>query len=229
MRNLSIGLKGQLYGLAGLLLALLLVLGLVSLHGVGSVNAKGGSMYTDRVVPLNQLSESRALLGDVDSQIQRAITSGDRSTRWGTASDQDAEKLDGLIQKYSSTFLVDAEKTKLAKFRTKWAAYKGAYHRVLERAAQGDTAGATKAYFDAAAPLYAEVDGTLGELGQVNMDEAKKLNDGIASTGRGVRNTLMFLILFALVAGGLIATLHQPPSRGRRPPGAPRRGGDRRG
>jgi methyl-accepting chemotaxis protein len=207
MPNLPIGLRGQLYGLAGLLLALLLVVGLVSLRGVSDVDAKGGSMYSDRVVPLNQLSESRALLGDIDSQIQRAITSGDRSSRWATVSDQDADKIDALIEKYSSTFLVEAEKAQLAKFRAKWDAYKKAYNGVLEGAAKGDTADATKTYFDAAAPLYRDVDGTLSELGHLNMNEAKALNEAIGATNNSVRTTLIGLILFALVAGGAVATL----------------------
>jgi hypothetical protein len=54
------------YGLAGVLLAFLAPIGLLSISNLGAVHRLGGSMFDDRVVPLVQLGDARALLGDND-------------------------------------------------------------------------------------------------------------------------------------------------------------------
>jgi methyl-accepting chemotaxis protein len=69
LHGLSLGTK--LYGMTGVLLALMVLLAGISLTSLGSVNEKGGSMYSDRTVPIRDLAEVRALLGDIDSQIAR--------------------------------------------------------------------------------------------------------------------------------------------------------------
>ena len=51
---MKFSLRGKLFGLAGLLLALTLVLGIASITSLKSVGSKGGSMYRDRPIVLRR-------------------------------------------------------------------------------------------------------------------------------------------------------------------------------
>src|SRR5262245_60683759 len=104
-------LRAKLLAMAGALLVLTALLGAVSIKNLAAVDAKGGAMYADRVVPIRDLAEVRALLGDIDSQIQRAITdrTGDDSKYTATVA-QDRKAIDALVEGYQATFLVPAEK-----------------------------------------------------------------------------------------------------------------------
>jgi hypothetical protein len=120
-------LRMKLFGGFGVVLALAALLGVVSISKLAAVDAKGGSMYADRVVPLRDLSEARAVLGHIDSQIQRAITDTHGSdAEYAKVSDADAAKIDRLVTAYEATTLVDAEKRGLRAYHRDWDAYKAA-------------------------------------------------------------------------------------------------------
>src|ERR1700752_2998196 len=73
---MKFSLRGKLSGLAGLLLAMTLVLGIVSITSLSSVGSKGGSMYRDRAVPLRDLGQARALVADIGTETLRAFAPG---------------------------------------------------------------------------------------------------------------------------------------------------------
>ncbi len=201
-------LRVKLFGGFGIVLALMALLGVVSIGKLSAVNAKGGSMYVDRVVPLRDLSESRAALGDIDSQIQRAITDTHGSDAGDARiADADAAKIDRLIATYETTTLVDAEKRGLRDHHRDWSTYKTAYKAVLTRSLHGSDTAATAAYYAAAAPVYAKVDGDLAALSSVNDQVAKQLNGAIGSTDSGARTLIILLVLFAIAVGGTLAFL----------------------
>ncbi|MEZ5101954.1 MAG: methyl-accepting chemotaxis protein [Thermoleophilia bacterium] len=201
--RIALGLQGKILGLAGLLIVLVGVVGALSLTSLGAVDAKGESIYADRVVPLRDLGEVRSLLGDIDSQIQRAITDADAANHEGYASTSaaDESKIDELIAAYEATFLVEDEKTGLVAYHESWDQYRQAYATVLERAGAGDPAGATEAYFAAAAPLYGQVDGALADLVAVNDREAEVATHQISSTYSSSRLLILVVLGIAIVAG----------------------------
>jgi methyl-accepting chemotaxis protein len=197
--------QGKLYGLAAALLAFLVLIGVLSISNLGAVNRLGGSMFDDRVVPLVQLGEARARLGDIDSQIQRAISDPSRVKEYRSISVEDAGGIEQQIEAYESTLLVAAEKRGLGEYHKSWDAYKGAFSEVLAAAARGDDAGAKRAYFDKGAPLYAEVDGALAGLSEVNQTEAKALDQQIDGKYRDSRTVILVALFLALCVGGGIA------------------------
>ncbi|NUT56236.1 MAG: methyl-accepting chemotaxis protein [Thermoleophilia bacterium] len=199
--------QGKLYALAGTLLACLALVGALAISNLGAVHRLGGSMYDDRVVPLVQLGQSRALLGDIDSQIQRNISDPEGAARYRRISDEDAAGIDEQMQAYESTELVAAEERGLASYHPRWDAYRKAYRAVLDAAARGDVESAKKHYFAAAAPLYGKVDADLAALGRVNQSEAKALNADIAGKYRSSRAVTLVVLLLALVAGAGLAFL----------------------
>jgi methyl-accepting chemotaxis protein len=196
MSRLRLSLQTKILGLAGLLTVLLVVFGLVAITKLGAVERVGESMYADRVVPLKDLSESRALLGDIDSQIQRAITDQDPAHHVGYAdiSENDAKGIERLIEKYEATLLVEDEKKGLVAYHRDWQAYQAAFRGVLSAAEAQDADKATRIYFAAAGPLYGKVDGDLKRLGQVNDREAKRLNADIAATADSARTAALVLL-----------------------------------
>jgi methyl-accepting chemotaxis protein len=197
--------QGKLYGLAGVLLLFLLCSGLLAIKNLGSVQALGGSMFDDRVVPLVQLGDARALVGDIDSQIQRDISDPRRSARYAAAVAKDAERVDAQISAYEATMLVDAEKAGLADFHTNWDAYRAGYAAVLDAAGRGDAAAARREYFQTAAPAYAKVDGDLARLSKIQRSESEKLDGSIADTYGSARTLTILVLLGALLAGAAMA------------------------
>jgi methyl-accepting chemotaxis protein len=197
--------QGKLYGLAGALLAFLVLIGLLAISNLGAVNRLGSSMFGDRVVPLVQLGEARALLGDIDSQIQRNISDAAGARQYRQISDKDAAGIAEQIKAYEGTLLVDAEKRGLVQYHTGWDAYRAAYSQVLTAAARGDDAAAKKVYFAKAAPLYAEVDGALAGLAKVNQREAKALDEEIGAKYGSSRSIILLALLSALAVGAAIA------------------------
>ena len=67
-------------------------------------------MYADRVVPIRDLAEVRAILGDIDSQIQRAITDTSDDASYVETVASDVRAIDALVEAYEATSLVPAEK-----------------------------------------------------------------------------------------------------------------------
>src|SRR4051794_36032855 len=121
--NRRFPIRAKLLVLAGALLAFAAFQGVLSIRNLGAVNAKGGSMYRDRVVPVRDLGQARSLLGDIDSQILRTFgTTADEQTMLATAR-QDQAGVDALIQAYEATYLVEGEKQGLVGFHEAWDRY----------------------------------------------------------------------------------------------------------
>jgi methyl-accepting chemotaxis protein len=204
LRELSLGTK--LYGMAGVLLGLMVLVGGVSINNLGAVHEKGGSMYVDRTVPIRDLAEVRALLGDIDSQIQRAITdSKGPDTEYAETVAGDVEAVDELVAAYEATFLVQAEKDGLKSYHESWDAYQESFNALLEHAQAGDDEAAIREYYARGDSLYAETDGGVAKLIGVNDKVAHQLNDDIAETYSSGRTLTIALLLIALAVGAGLA------------------------
>ncbi len=189
--------------------AVVLVLGgLVGAVGVSSlqqVDAKAEAMYADRVVPMRDLADVRGLLGDVDSQIQRAITSDEPTAGFQRIADADVRKMDELIRAYRATELVPAEVRGLRAYDAKMNAYRTAYREVLAAAATGDKAAATRAYYRGAVDTYAAVDAQAASLIAVNDRVAKAATADIRETYEEARTRVLGLLVGALLLGSAVA------------------------
>jgi methyl-accepting chemotaxis protein len=204
--QVSLGIRAKLFAGFGALLILTTVVGGAGLFNLRTVDQLGGSMYDDRVVPIRDLAQVRADLGDIDSQIQRAITDQSEENRasYAAAADKDAADMDVLITSYAATYLVEDEKKGLVNYTAGWTAYQDAYKGVLKLAANGDTAAAVSLYFEKAAPLYQQVDQTLATLIAANDREANDLNEQIGVTfSRSVAVTVGLLIGAIVLGGGV--------------------------
>jgi methyl-accepting chemotaxis protein len=154
-------------------------------------------------VPLRDVGTVRALLGDIDSQIQRAITDRRASEQESYAGivEKDAAQMEELIEAYSKTKLVPAEVAALEDYRSDWPKYVETFRTMLEQTANGDRAAATALYYRSAAPLYAQVDAHLAEIGTINDREAKRLNAQIGEAYRSGRTLLIMLLVVSIAIG----------------------------
>jgi methyl-accepting chemotaxis protein len=201
-------LRAKILGLSGMLLAFLLVVGVGGIRALGSVDRVAGAVYQDRVVPLRDLGEARAVLGSMDSGVQRAIHDRDATRRaaYRTAVVRDRQRLERLFSGYTATVLVAAERRQVAAFRERWPAFNASVDRILSASAQGRVADASAVYFSQTAPLYAEVDGELGALVRINDEVAKAADEEIGTTAASSRRTAIVLMAIA-IAVGLAAAL----------------------
>jgi methyl-accepting chemotaxis protein len=215
MRNRKKSLQLKLLSLSALLIGLIAVSGGVSLMALGAVKDKGATMYSDRVVPLTQIGEVRGLLGDIDSQIQRAITSGKPTVEFSDITTADTKKIEELVTSYKSTVLVPAEERDLAAWDKEWSAYIKSFESLLAAASRGDLDEATRIYFASSADLYAKVDGRMVVLADTNDRVAKAVNADIVSTYSSSRNRLLALLgLSVLIGAGASFLLARSSDRG---------------
>ncbi|HEY3057536.1 MAG TPA: methyl-accepting chemotaxis protein [Chloroflexota bacterium] len=203
---MKLGIRVKLLAGFGTVLCLAAVVGATGVYSLKNVNDKAGSMYADRVVPIRDLAQARADLGDIDSQIQRAITDQSAKNRDGypATSEKDAAHMDQLIAAYEATYLVEDETKGLVTYKSTWRDYQAAFRGVHKLAAAGDPQGAIKLYFDKAAPLYAAVDDSLAHLIDVNDREALSLNEEIAATFKSGMYITIGLLAAAIAAGSVI-------------------------
>jgi methyl-accepting chemotaxis protein len=197
--------RAKLLTLTGALLTFAALLGLLSIHNLAAVDAKGGSMYHDRLAPVRDLGEARSLLGDIDSQILRTVGTTTDADAAIAAAGSDQTKVDALIQTYEATSLVKDERTGLATFHAGWRAYTAAYPKVAALGAGGRDAEAAALYLKTAAPLYAKVDAQLAQLVAVNDREGLALDKEIGATYQSSRTLTIVLMLAALALGAGLA------------------------
>lgn len=199
--------RGKLLSGFGAVLGLTAILGIAALLGLRGTAIIARSMYADRVIPLRDLAQVRADLGDIDSQIQRAITDRPGADRTGytTAAERDAAEMDRLLAAYTGTRLTADALDGLAAYQQAWSTYQATFRAVLRAAEAGDLAGATDLYFARAAPEYVRQDAVLARLIDVNDREAKLADDEIDATYARALTTIGGALAVALVLGGIIA------------------------
>ena len=218
----DLGLQTKLYGMAGVLLALMALVGILSINNLAAVDELGGSMYKNRVVPINDLGQIRGLLGDVDSQIQRVVE--DTSPQSAPAAEPPAKQgsdkgysdlvletdetgTNELLAKYKKSNLSAEERNILKEFEPKWAEYQQVYRDIFAAALAGREPEATRIYFEKADQLYLDLDTLAADLITVNDKAAQALDAEISSTYESSRTQTIVLLLLALVIGAGIAFL----------------------
>ena len=199
--DMRLSLRGKLLALAGIILAMTLVLGIASITSLSSVGSKGASMYGDRVVPLRDLGEVRGILGDLDSQTLRSLAAGGDAAAAQQTADRDRDQIDELVRGYRATHLVGAERQALKAFDSAWADYKSDAADGLKLASAGRDAEAGDLYFAEIAGHYANVERSLKDLIAANDTVAASLNAEIQATNRSSRTLTIALLIAALGLG----------------------------
>jgi hypothetical protein len=188
-------------GCSAVLLLFTIVISLVSISGFGRVSDLGADIYKANVLPMRDIGNVRGLLGDIDSQIQRAITDSDprRIAGYVAAAEADQRKIDELLRGLPAH--TARARQLLAAYRVQARAYLPVYTKVLRAAQRGDDAAATRTYFGAADSLYTSGDTALGKLGALNESKARTDASAIQQTGSSRRTLTLIMLVAALLAG----------------------------
>ncbi|MDX6678347.1 MAG: methyl-accepting chemotaxis protein [Solirubrobacteraceae bacterium] len=196
----------KMVGCSVVLLLFAIVISLVSISGFGRVSDLGGDIYKANVLPMRDIGDVRGLLGDIDSQIQRAITDSDprRIAGYVATAEVDQRKMDELLRSVPTQ--TARARQLLAAYRVQARAYLPVYTKVLRAAQRGDDAAATRTYFAAADSLYASSDAALGALSKLNESHARAEASTIQQTGSS-RRTLTLIMLVAALLTGLVPAI----------------------
>lgn len=98
-------------------------MGLTSLH---SSNLDFKSINNDRLIPMNDLEEAKANLMNVRLDVLSHLNAADENTKKQLEDDilQNENELNGRIEKYAKTYLIDSEVTGLQQLREAYSQYK---------------------------------------------------------------------------------------------------------
>ena len=181
--------------------ALLVVLGGVSMHGAMGINTNVLGIYNDRLIPVTQAATVRGSMLRIRANALTHIITQDESKLREIVEDikkLDA-KIDEEIKKYEASYLVEAEKQALAKFKKEWAEFKqGRDAQTLAFSAAGKKAEAMAAATGEIGKSFREASDAIDGLFDVNIKEAKVLMDEAAKSYQNV-----WWVTVAAVAAGV--------------------------
>jgi hypothetical protein len=104
----------KLFGMAGVLLAVLALTGVLGIMNLDSAATQGNDMYVNNTVTIAQLGEARADLAKIDSSVLQAL----RGTSGAIQGAQQASQtLQGVMKQYAAAGLSGAEQTFYNRYR----------------------------------------------------------------------------------------------------------------
>ncbi len=203
------GVRGKLLAGFGIVLALTVLVGGLGLHNLSTVQSLSDEVYEDRVVPLRDLGQTRAVVGDVDSRILSGIVDRSDLSRatQQAAVERDVASIELLLAGFDQTLSSSEEATILATIREDWQQYRDAARTVLGTTSTGDATAATRVYFEQVSPLYAKLDGDLARLAEMNAQGARLADEEIRTTYSQSQAITIPLLIVALVVGAAIGLL----------------------
>jgi methyl-accepting chemotaxis protein len=182
-------------------------LGLLAIANLSSVHDIGGSMYSDRTVPIDQLGKVDSALVDMQRLNLRGILfAGDAAVQAEVDTDiaADDAAIKTNITAYSATFMAADEKAAYTTYQTQYATYQKARDAVRTAAKTGDAAGAKSANVTALTAFTAVMD-SVEQLSKINTDAARALSEQITSTFESSRLMIIIALLVAAAIGFALA------------------------
>jgi methyl-accepting chemotaxis protein len=204
MRIGRLTIRTKLLGSSGLLLLLTAGVGLLAIWNLSAVNDRSARMYEDGTVTIADLSEARAALGDMDSQVLRAILREGEGADYAGAVARDVRLLEAEVAEVAEQITAAEERDDLRQLDTAWVAYRAAVDAAFADLDRGTEAGfdaAEARYFAKLAPLYGRIDGLLGELNGDRTEFAAALNEDVGATYRTARTLTVVVVLLAIALG----------------------------
>jgi methyl-accepting chemotaxis protein len=202
-RLLRPNLAVKLIGTSALLLVMMLVVGLLALSRLSAVNHTGGSMYRDRTVPIEQLSQMSFNFDDAQAATLEGILAAGQPGAQHAVDAKLAQMVASnnvLAASYEATSLLPQEKAHLAQLKAALVPYRVAREKVRAYSRAGDAQRAIAANRAASASLK-QVTGQLDSLIAINQQEAKRLSGTIASTYSSAQLVIIAALLAALALG----------------------------
>ena len=209
LRSRGFSVSAQLLALAGCLLVLLVVVGVVGLRRLGSVNAKSEAMYADSVQSLQSMARFSVAIDDQQRLLLRSFVYLDQADQQQQIDEQLAAAVtaaDAALASQLKTPLGAAETAVMGPLGRQYAAFAKIRTRVRTAAQAGDS-GRAMAAIDVAVPAYAAMAANAAKDVDINAASAHVNNDQITSTYHAARTLIIALIIAAILAGTGLALL----------------------
>ncbi|SMC18125.1 methyl-accepting chemotaxis sensory transducer with TarH sensor [Andreprevotia lacus DSM 23236] len=188
-----------------LVAAVSLVIGTVGIVKIQQVDDMMSSMYSDRLVPIAQLTAVRS---ETIQQYRRVYVMLVLNTQADTT--EQAEKnlksekvIDDQFTAYRNTFLVDDEKRLIANYDPQVSAFRASLRKVVEQLKTGQSSEADKTIRQETKPLFEKLEATVDGLVEIQTTTAKQINDESSRVASTIRTTMISL----MVAGFIIAVV----------------------
>ena len=206
-RNISVAKK--LYGLAGVLLAFVLIVGVMSISSLSSVNGKGTGIYANNAVALSQLGAANTAFTDEQRLVLRGIVYAhdaavQQQVDTGIAADQATFQQN--FGAYVGAGLAPEENALVVVLKPALAAYLPVRDRVRTLAKAGNVSAAS-AVNNQAVSDFSTVQSQLKKLTAFNESEAALAAKDISSTYSSSRTQTIVLLVLALLLGAGLAVL----------------------
>jgi methyl-accepting chemotaxis protein len=202
-----VSLAKKLYGLVGVLLAFLVLVGVTSISSLSSVNQKGAGIYSNNAVALNQLGAANTAFTDEQRLVLRGIVYArdpaiQQQVDTGIAADQ--ATFERNVDQYAGAGLAPTESAGVATIRPAVASYLPLRDRVRLLTKAGDL-GAAATVNQQAVSQFHTIQSSLVKLTTFNQTEAAQAAKEISSTYSSSRTQTIVLIVIALLLGGAVA------------------------
>ena len=198
----NLSLVKKLCGLVGVLLALLLVVGIVSVTNISSVGQKGSDIYASNAVALDKLGGAATSITDEQRLLMRGIVyrtpAVQRQVDAGITADQGT--FDKELNGYIATGLSPAEAAAINTLRPALAAYLPLRDRVRSLSRAGNLS-AVDAVNNQAVTRFNTIQASLNTLITFNRNEAKRASHDIASATSASRTLTIVLLALAVILG----------------------------
>jgi methyl-accepting chemotaxis protein len=139
---MKLGVRAQLLGTSGALLALLVLVGVLSMLNLGSVNDMGRKMYVDNTVPIQQLGAINTALVDKARAVVYGATPGvDAATQQkiDDAIVADDRKISDNLAAFEAGNLTTGQQAAVAEYTAAAAEYKPLFERIRTDSRAGNT------------------------------------------------------------------------------------------
>ncbi|MGH2886601.1 MAG: MCP four helix bundle domain-containing protein, partial [Solirubrobacteraceae bacterium] len=170
LRDLSV--RWKLLGLAGILVAFMVLSGLLGIVNISSSAAKGDDLYRNATVPIERLESVETGLRNVYGDLVKSFSARTGAAQYRQAFSGDATALEHDLNAYRSNSLTGTELADAQQFASDWSAYRTAGQSVVALAAKGDSQAANRLYFTKAASLNGQLDQELSRLIKINDTQA---------------------------------------------------------
>ncbi len=185
------------------ILALMGAVGWIGISNLSTVSDLMGSMYDDRLVPIEELGKASEGYQKTRVAALSHLMADDKSKMADAESQSaDAEKL--LLEqmdRFGKTQLTQEEKEWLTKFNAAWSTYKAERDKLLSLNRDGKKQEALAVFTGSAARAAVPLEEALNKLVEVNSRTAKEADQQGSADYESSRTEMLGLLAFAVLAG----------------------------
>ncbi len=162
----------------GCIILFLIMIAVVGFIAMNNINENKATMYHDHTLPIEYLGNMQSVTYKLRGDLFKYVAFEQFRAQGEQNIQADIEEINKQIKAYEVTYLLDSEKEELATFKQALAAYQEAYQQDIQSIQKGDTKlVGERMNGGATTQARNKMSDSLSRLIQINVDEAKRLDD----------------------------------------------------